>query len=73
MGGPNVRQLLKNRHHSAPSGEEPDRRWDAPIRRGGMQEHGGGRQQALHEEDTALETCPRRVAGAGGVSHPVAF
>ena len=24
------------------------------------------------EEDTALETCPRRVAGAEGVSQPVA-
>ena len=69
MGVPNVRQLPNN---SAPQGAELDRRWDAPMRRGGSTSM-GWTSAGMHEAYTARETCPRRVAGAGGVSHPVAF
>ena len=69
MGGPNVRQLLNNRHHRG-------RRWiGCGMHRCDAVGAGawGWTPAAMLEEDTALETCPRRVAGAGGVSHPVAF
>ena len=69
MGGPNVRQLLKNRHHRARSwigGGTP--RCDA-VGAGAW----GWTSAGPHGEDTAREICQRRVAGAGGGSQPVTF
>ena len=65
----NFRQLLNNRHHRGRSWiGGGTHRCDA-VGAGAW----GWTSAGIHEEDTALETCPRRVAGAEGVSHPVAF
>ena len=66
---PIIRQLTNIRHHRARcriGGGAP--RCDA-VGAGAW----GWTSAGMPEEDTALETCQRRVAGAGGVSHPVAF
>jgi len=58
---PNVRQLLNNRHHRGRSwiGCGMHRSDAAGARAWGCTSAG------IHEEDTVLETCQRRVAGAG--------
>jgi hypothetical protein len=69
MGGPKCRQLPTFRHKRARSLIGAGTHRSDAVGAGTW----GWTSAGIHEEDTALETRPRRVTGAGSVSHPVAF
>ena len=66
---PIIRQLPNIRHHRARSRIGGGAHRSDAVGAGAW----GWTSAGIPEEDTVLETRQRRVAGAGGVSHPVAF